>query len=222
LLGKLQSIGVGVLAAAVTVLVMDRVRQRPTQARVTEASPRASGERFVRAAVLEGGGLARINELERQLRELQASVAAKSDDSNKEEALSRADLLRERDEAYARFEQAHDRDTPDAEWSPAAQEQLLSGLNRLGQKLAFEVGPVDCKTTTCRATISWSDYGSARASTAALVEHYYPGLNCAQRVRMKAPEDQNAPYSAELYLDCTDQRAGLVDEPPATSTETQP
>jgi hypothetical protein len=83
--------------------------------------------------------------------------------------------------------------------------------------LGFTVETLDCKTTTCRATVTWKDYSAAQLNGAKLVENTYPGLNCVQRINLLEPSDQTGPYNSKLYLDCTDLRAGLVDDIAAPS-----
>jgi hypothetical protein len=88
----------------------------------------------------------------------------------------------------------------------------VGGLTTLGEQLGFIVGPTDCKTTTCRAAVTWGDYTSARTTGMQLVERFFPGLNCAQEIRLAAPDNPNASYTTQLFLDCADQRAGVVED----------
>jgi hypothetical protein len=212
-LKKVQAAAIGVLAAIATVFVIDHWRQ---DSRVTVATPEDDGRgaetshgRFVRTVVVDKGAMDRIGELERQLRELQAKAAKNPEDKQRPDE---AEILRKVEEAYARLNQAHDRDVPDPKWAPTATKQFMSGLTALSTELGFSVGPADCKTTTCRATVSWRDYASARSTGVQLVERVFPGLNCTQKIRLAAPGDPSAPYSTQLFFDCADLRAGLAEE----------
>jgi hypothetical protein len=161
--------------------------------------------------VVDDGAFDRISELERQLRELQArGASAKSPEARAK--LDEAEIRRRVDEAYAGLNQAHERDVADPAWAPAATKQLVGGLTALGERLGFSVGETDCKTTTCRATVTWGDYSSAASTGVQLVERFFPGFNCTQKIRLGAPENPSAAYSTQLFLDCADQRAGLADE----------
>jgi len=212
--GRLQSAGIGVLAAVATVLAIDQFRERSKPAghgdEPESASVGRGQEPVVRTVVVEGGGLDRIAALERQLRDLQAAKAASAKPAVDLE--QQAALVRKRiEETYAKLDRTHDLDTPDPGWAPGAQRTLVSGLTHLSEELGFKVGAADCKTTTCRATVTWNDYSSARSTGVRLVEELYPGLNCVRRIRLNAPADPGAPYTTRFYLDCVDQRAGTVE-----------
>jgi hypothetical protein len=211
--GRLQSAAIGVLAAVATVLAIDQFRERPKPAGHEEPESASVGrgqEPVVRTVVVEGGGLDRIAALERQLRDLQAAKAASAKPAVDLE--QQAALVRKRiEETYAKLDRTHDMDTADPGWAPGAQRTLVSGLTHLSEELGFKVGAADCKTTTCRATVTWNDYASARTTGVRLVEELYPGLNCVRRIRLNAPADRGAPYTTRFYLDCVDQRAGTVE-----------
>jgi hypothetical protein len=216
LLRRLPSVAVGVLAAVVTVLAIDHRRtgapQAPSAAE-SGALEASRGERTVHRVVVDQQAFDRISALEQRVRELQetrpapaagaaAPAAAPPDPEEFRRALK---------ELYTQLDQAHERDAPDPGWAPGATTRFVTGLNGLGEKLGFTLGPTDCKTTTCRATVTWGNYAAARATGAQLVEQMFAGLNCTQRINLEEPSAPSAPYTTHLYLDCAELRAGVAD-----------
>jgi hypothetical protein len=218
LLKKGSSAGIGVIAAVLTVLAIDQWRVRavvePTagmeDARRAVANP--SGEKVVHSIVVDGHAFDRIAELERKLRELEQARAAGAAASAAPEMRppDPVEMRRQVDAMYAELDRNHERDASDPEWALEASQALVGDLTTLGEKLGFTVGPTDCKTTTCRSTITFGSYADAQANGARLAEEYFGGLNCVQRVRQSRSQDPNGPSTAHLYLDCTDLRAGVV------------
>jgi hypothetical protein len=220
LLRKLPAAGMGVIAAVATVIALDRWRAHhsPAPSVSKEAAPVAApapaAENGSRRVIVDNRAFDRIAELERRLRELEAAQTAPAVGSAalEQPPPDPQETRRKVDELYAELDRAHERDAADPEWAPRATKGFASGLTALGEKLGFTVGPLDCKTTTCRADVNWGDYDAARTKGAQLVEEYYGGLNCLQRIRLGPPADPSAPYSTRLYLDCTAMRAGAAEE----------
>jgi len=221
LINKAPSAGIGVVAAVLTVLAIDHLRAgRPAtstaHAEAAEQVPLAAGgERVVRNVVVDPQAFSRIAELERQMNEMQVArtaAAAAGSAAPEEPTPDAAETRRKVDALYAELDRAHERDAADPQWAPSATKGFVGGLTALGEKAGFTVGQTECKTTSCRSVVTWPNYAAARATGAQLVEHYFGGLNCGQKIRLSEPSDPNAPYSAQLYLDCTDLRAGVADQ----------
>lgn len=214
LIRQLPAVVLGSLAAVVTVVALDHFRERPPSSTPFSRASRglAPNERFLRTVLVEGRGLDRVAELERQVRDLEERLYAGEAESTEERTprFSHEESMARVDEAFAAFERGHERDVPDPTWAPDATTSLTSGLFALGEEIGFKVVQADCRMTTCRARVTFEDYASAQARGPRLVEQLYPGLNCAQRMRWTPPVDSKAPYSTELYLDCAEQRAGVV------------
>src|SRR5690606_5151550 len=88
---------------------------------------------------------------------------------------------------------------------------LGAGMSSWGEQLGFTVVEAECKTTMCRASLEWEDYEAAKRTGLRLPERQLPGLNCNRHIWLDEPADPTKPYSTDFYLDCTDQRAGLVE-----------
>lgn len=205
---------IGITAAVATVLVLDYVRERNDESEVhtmESSDGTRKREKIIRTVVMERTDSTRIDELEKRVQEISHGAG-----TNELDAPARTDpdpetFQRELAAEFADLDQQHVDEPRDPGWSPEAESNLASGLTTLGEKLGFSVDATECKTTFCRASLSFGDYESAREMGKELVEASFGGLNCAQKVWMKRPDDLTTPYRAQLYFDCSDQRAGLVE-----------
>jgi len=214
---QIPAAAVGVLTAVVTVLAINHQRAAapgaaaPGQNGFGDEQASRGSEQVIRKVVVDPRGFDRIADLERRVRELQeARAASETSPAAAENLADPVEARRRVKEMYAELDRAHDHDAPDPRWAPGATSDLVTGLTALGQKVGFTLGATDCKTTTCRATVTWSNYAAARAKGVELVEDIFGGLNCAQKINLLEPSDPNAPYTTRLYLDCADLRTGLA------------
>jgi hypothetical protein len=207
---------IGVFAAVITVLAVDHQRAAalgaaaPGKDGAGEGRALRGGEEVIQRIVVDPRGFDRLAALERRVRELQEAHAPPAGSPLAEITSDPAEIRRNVKEMYAELDRAHDRDAPDPRWAPGATSHLVTGLTALGERLGFTVGATDCKTTTCRATVTWGNYATAHATGVQLVEELFEGLSCAQKINLLEPSDPNAPYATQLYLDCTELRAGLA------------
>ena len=102
-------------------------------------------------------------------------------------------------------------DPVDPSWSSGAAELLRSDLSGIAGKDGFHLVAVECRTEMCRATLRWENYEAAVKTGMRLPERAIPGLNCAKSIWLKEPENPAGSYSSSLYLDCSEQRAGIAD-----------
>lgn len=206
--GRLQSIGVGMIAAAATVLVLDHWRDDGNApASVESAEVRLEGStRVVQKVVVDRGAHARIEQLELQLRGVKAAAEPGTDQIE----VSPEEARRIVEESYAEMDRVHRHDSRDPQWASQATTELASGLTALGERLGFTVSDADCKTATCKATVDWKDYTTARNSFSQLAEQTFGGLNCEQHVRLGEPVEPEGWVEGLLYLDCTDLRARMA------------
>jgi hypothetical protein len=204
---------IGVVAAVATVFVTEGLRKPPN---VSAATPASSGDvtgedtrPLSRTIVVDRTHATEIAELRRQVQELKDAQAASATKATAaEEPLSPAETHRALEAHFAELERQHAADPVDSNWSPAAEKSLVGALKAFGGELGFTLGPTQCRTTTCRATVSWSDYEAARKVGRELAERTLPGLPCGQQIWLKEPDDPKAPYSTQLYVDCAAERAG--------------
>ncbi|HWO26765.1 MAG TPA: hypothetical protein VNO30_48885 [Kofleriaceae bacterium] len=102
-------------------------------------------------------------------------------------------------------------DPVDPSWSGGAAELLRNDLSGITGKDGFNLVTVECRTEMCRATLQWENYEAAVKTGMRLPERAIPGLNCAKSIWLKEPENPAGSYSSSLYLDCSEQRAGIAD-----------
>jgi hypothetical protein len=148
--------------------------------------------------------------MEQELRELRKDHQQKAA-TDQSHPPTPAEMQRSTEQQFAELESRYSSDRSDPSWSPQATRDFQDGLAALGQKLGLSLQSAECRTATCRATVEWSDYSSAREHGHTLAETIYPGLNCVRSIYLKEPEDASAKYAANLYLDCTSQRSGEAD-----------
>jgi len=216
ILQKLQSIGVGVVAAVITVVALDHYRERPMPASPTkqQASPGSQppvATPTFRTVIVDGKAYDNLSAIEDRLQKLEEGKAASAAQAE-EDPVDEARQQREATEEWTRMERGHDADMQDREWAPSAQRRFEEGLKPVSEELGFKVTAAECKTTTCRATVTFPNYAAARKDGMHVIERVYGGLNCMRRISLDAPQNPNEPYTTKLYLDCADQRAGLVEE----------
>lgn len=209
---KLQSMGVGVLAAVITVAAFEHFRERPVSASKQRAElvsrPVGAGTEY--RTVIVDGDSSKLSALEDRLQKLeQANRASEAESAPESDTEQTGQQVKDE---WASIERTHASDAQDREWAPTAQRHFLEGLTPMSAEFGFKVAEAECKTTTCRATVTFPSYAAARMSGMKLIETLYPGLNCMRRIQLGAPENPDAPYSTRIYLDCADQRAGLADE----------
>ena len=92
-------------------------------------------------------------------------------------------------------------DPRDPKWAPARERVLGDGLRRTNAPAPFEVTAVECKTTWCRAEVSFGSYDAARTDLRALLAGDYRGA-CAVSIDLPTPPDPAARYAATAVYDC--------------------
>jgi hypothetical protein len=175
-------------------------------AQANDADP-ASGRTAHESRAAEDGTL---EEIRRRLAALevqkgQAGVDADSgvqEGPSAVEASTRDHLLEHR--AAIR---AHLSDRADPSWAPRANRAFEADLSAAGAKVGFEVESVDCRMTTCAATIRFANYVNARNQYSRLLHMPY-GIDCAREITLDPPpSDPSAAFSATVMYDCTEARS---------------
>lgn len=109
------------------------------------------------------------------------------------------------------FNQAHD-----PRWSETAETGFRSDLGKLGETGKFAVSRVDCRTTTCIATLSWPSRTDAMQAMPGIVHAAYRS-NCGKTLHLP-DEIEGAPaYEATVVFDCASERATSQSAPPPGS-----
>jgi hypothetical protein len=103
--------------------------------------------------------------------------------------------------------EAHLKNSPDPSWAPAANRAFEEDLRATGAMHGFEFRSVDCRMTSCTATVRFTDYATANDNFGALLHMRYQ-VNCASEVALDVPRDPNAPFETTVLYDCTEARSG--------------
>ncbi len=106
--------------------------------------------------------------------------------------------------------QAHSEEAVDPSWSPRANESFDGELQSMGSHNGFTVEAVDCRRTSCTATIGWKSFTQARATKNTILYKHY-GINCGVTVHLPEPDPNRAvdsEYRSIVLFDCEEARNG--------------
>ena len=102
----------------------------------------------------------------------------------------------------------HGEEPRDRSWASATERVLSGELGQFAQDKHFEVRDVDCRTTTCVASLSWPSYSDAQRVADEIVQKAYGGKKCARSLYLPPPEDPSATnYEGRLVFACEADRA---------------
>ena len=198
----------GAGAALLTTTLQDagKVEQQAAVARADEASKHAPTSKAVIAEVSPG----RLDRLEQEMAHLR-NERNEPPSATPEVLPSPQEDQRRLEARFAGLERQLMAEPVDASWSRAATESLRNDLSAAAKDAGFKLVAAECRTEMCRATLQWANYEAALKTGMRLPERLIPGLNCVRSVWLKEPDDPAGPYSSNLFLDCSEQRAGNVD-----------
>lgn len=208
LLSTLIPATIGASAALVVVALTkpdhpNEERRERDAAPLAASAPKAGVQyRHVEAQWDEG----RVGRIEDRLEAIQAEQELNEERGAPDAAKEREFL----EQHYGQLDRDFEKDAPDPAWSAQATGFLKTSLESYGKTAGFEVVASECRGKTCRATMSWKTFDEARNNGGSLAERLIPGLNCMRSIWLKEPEEDGKPYSANLYLDCSEQRAGIA------------
>ncbi|HEX6273106.1 MAG TPA: hypothetical protein VFZ53_08705 [Polyangiaceae bacterium] len=199
---------VGVTAAIATVTLMDRSSgEREASPAPEKALPSKGPATESTRTIIVQSDAERLRSIEERLDGIKKAGERSAAPSGPPDLEERRRRIAEK---AAELDRIHREETPDPAWSTNAVQSLSKGLGELEETLGFSLRDADCKTTRCRAVVDWRDRESAERNVAQLAERSFPGLNCEQTVLRTESADSRTFGTATLYLNCSDQRAGLV------------
>lgn len=109
--------------------------------------------------------------------------------------------LPERKERIARDIARYENESRDRNWAASTEERLTIDFAMVSAESVFKLRDVQCKSSTCIATIGWATPDIAQAAYEAVVSTPV-GLGC--RLQMLPPE--TGAVQGLAFLDCADQR----------------
>lgn len=123
-----------------------------------------------------------------------------SERSNAERALREYDAFR----AELRN---HAEEPRDPQWASETDRLFTNDFRITEATLQYRSVQVDCRMTTCVASVEWPSFPEARRRVGLLLTQPL-SRNCARSVSLLPPDQPAAPYRAQLLIDCTDLRGG--------------
>jgi hypothetical protein len=201
---------VGVSAAIATVTFMSRSSGKTEASLAPEkaATPKGPTVQAARTIVVQATDTERLRAIEERIDGLSKAEARAAEPAAPRDPEEGRRLLAEKTSELNRL---HEQERPDPTWSLHAEQALSKGLDNLGGALGFSVKNAECKTTRCRAVVQWPDRDAAERSASQLAERSFPELNCEQTVLRSDPTDARVSGMVTLYLNCSQQRAGVVE-----------
>jgi len=86
-------------------------------------------------------------------------------------------------------------------WSKPCAAALSSDLAGLATSEKFRFAPVECRTHTCEAGLTFDNYAAAKHALPRIVHSHYQ-VNCAVGMHMPPPPDLLAVYQASVLFTC--------------------
>lgn len=221
-LGLITSASIGIAAAVATTAIMDDRFEKQSSAQPSVADETASSRPLQPVKIITRTGenerIAAIEDELQRLRTQREPSLPGADGQPELPQLTTEEQEAEMRQIFSELDQSFRDDVVDSSWSQSATVSLAQALAGWGQEFGFVVESAECKTKLCRTTVTWDDYEQASRTGRFLAERIIPGLNCAQSIWLRQPESPNQAYTADLYLDCSDLRAGLVSAGEAESS----
>jgi hypothetical protein len=155
------------------------------------------------------GTNARLHALESRLKDLESAKAAQQAEGRSANHAGAGDPSPEESyEAWKKELRAHAEEPRDPAWAGKTQGLFAADLKTMTSRGAFEVLSVECKTTSCSATLKWPDYATAQ-SAAELILHQHYRANCGREVHLPPPgsEHESEPYQTTVLFTCEEWRA---------------
>jgi hypothetical protein len=101
----------------------------------------------------------------------------------------------------------HTEEPVEPAWAPAAEASFERTLRPAGAALGFELRAVDCRSTSCVATLRFARYADAQARWGEILHMRYE-MNCAREIVLDDPADPRAAFETDVLFDCAGARAG--------------
>lgn len=110
-----------------------------------------------------------------------------------------------------------ERDAVDPDWAPNTSTLLTRSLAEFATQAGYEAVDVDCRTTSCMATLRWDSLEAAEAGMEKAVRAQLRA-NCSRGIRLNDAAEPDGSFHGTMLLDCTEWRASgsvpLFDELP--------
>ena len=201
-------IGAGIAAAVITSFVLRPKEVAPTVVRVDDLpssteSPRITVDSLPRSGADFDGLAGRVRALEQRAPAAGAEAPAAPD----------PDVAAKDEQKWAAQLDSHKREARDERWATHASAALSKDLGAVlpGIESKPQLVDVECRTTTCAATIEWPSYADAHASAQRLVMGPFGSENCDRTIHL-SDAHADGRYQAVMLFDCEGVRSGRARE----------
>jgi hypothetical protein len=199
----------GASAAVLTTVLMDRAEEGAAPAAAAGQKPLDPPAGASRTRI-ESAPNGKIGELERRLAELEASREARveragaptSEPPGTPPIPDPEETARELSALNDMLLAKHAGEPVDPTWSSGAVSAFQRDFAALTEQREAKVVGVECKTTSCVATLEWPSYEAAQREHSEVVMHGYE-VNCRRQIWAPEPEDREARYKATAIFDCS-------------------
>lgn len=208
---------IGMCTASLGISLYTHIRPSPAPEQPRPASPaQAAVAPSVDRAASPGAAedAARVRRLELRIAEMEGSASEAEPAAaaeREEETLDPAEALAQDTARWEGKLTAHEQERRDPTWSEKAEGLFQSDFSAMARGRKFEAASIDCRTTSCVATVTWPSYAPEEVQNDAMFIAGYPQQeNCATSVSVPPPEDRSVAYRAQVIFDCSSLRKGLA------------
>ncbi len=99
---------------------------------------------------------------------------------------------------------AHAREPLNRSWARATETTLQTDLGPVAKLKHFDITSVDCRTTTCVATLTFPNYGAANDQWSSVLTARNHA-QCSTEITLEDAADPSQPYPMTVVYDCTPQ-----------------
>jgi len=89
-------------------------------------------------------------------------------------------------------------------WAPTAEKRLSHDLLETAADSVFVAKAIDCRRTTCVASVVFPDYQSARQRFADILRYRQKESNCGVEITLSAPANTEENYATNVIFDCAE------------------
>jgi hypothetical protein len=97
----------------------------------------------------------------------------------------------------------HDHEARDTPWATRVESELGNALSAVAERGGFSLGDVECRSTSCTASIRWPSFVASREG-AQLLARLPLETACRRTMLLPAPEEgsDTAAYEARVFFSC--------------------
>jgi len=142
----------------------------------------------------------RIPAIQRRLDDLEARASQREQSAGSPTPTPQESWARHLEE-HCKALEAHEREPVDAAWARDEAAAVGGALKDVAEKGQFATREVDCRSSTCVATVEWPSARTAQRQWKTLLAPDYGP--CTVEVMLDEPSDPAAPFQTKVVYDCS-------------------